>query len=202
MRRHVSAALAVAAAAALLSSCGGGGDGDATATTIPAAGSTAFRTIPTTASTLSVVTVAGVGANSEVVYEVLPNDYYGKIVSQYGCESWEQIANYNEFEADKMLFPGDTVKIPAVCGATATATETETAAATEGASATEGATESATTTTVSADSDATYTVGAGDTVYGIATKFDVSPTALAEANGWSDGIEHLITPGDKIIIPS
>jgi LysM repeat protein len=201
MRRDVSAVCAALAAAALLSSCGGGG-GDATATTQPPAGSTAFRTIPTTATTLSDATVAQAGASSEQVYTVQANDYYDKIVQLYGCESWEQIANYNDIEVSKMLFPGDPIKIPATCGLAGTETATADTTATASATGDTTAPATGTTTTVDPNAGDTYTVKSGDTVYGIATKFDVAPDALASENGWSDGINHRIDPGDVIKIPA
>ncbi|HRE00944.1 MAG TPA: LysM peptidoglycan-binding domain-containing protein [Ilumatobacteraceae bacterium] len=61
----------------------------------------------------------------------------------------------------------------------------------------------ATTTTVPGlvASAEKYTVKNNDTVYGIASKHNISPQALAQLNGWSDGINHAIHPGDQIAVP-
>lgn len=48
---------------------------------------------------------------------------------------------------------------------------------------------------------ATYTIAAGDTLSGIATRADVSLDALVDANGWTDGADHLIMPGDVVVLP-
>jgi LysM repeat protein len=41
----------------------------------------------------------------------------------------------------------------------------------------------------------------GDTVYGIARKFGITPQALVAANGWSD-VNHSLYPGDTIVVPA
>ena len=48
----------------------------------------------------------------------------------------------------------------------------------------------------------TYEVVAGDSIYGIASRFCVSAQSLAEANSWSDGVSHAIYPGDSLVVPS
>jgi LysM repeat protein len=48
----------------------------------------------------------------------------------------------------------------------------------------------------------TYRIEAGDAVSAIADRHCVTAAAVAEANGWSDGVDHLIQPGDAIIIPA
>jgi LysM repeat protein len=48
---------------------------------------------------------------------------------------------------------------------------------------------------------ATYTITAGDTLSGIAARAGVSLTALVDANGWPDGTDHFIQPGDVITLP-
>lgn len=47
-----------------------------------------------------------------------------------------------------------------------------------------------------------YTIVAGDSVYALAERYCVSPDAIPAANGWADGVDHLILPGDVIDIPS
>lgn len=48
----------------------------------------------------------------------------------------------------------------------------------------------------------TYTIQAGDSLFGIAEANGVSLDALVEANGWPDGAAHLILPGDEIVLPA
>lgn len=50
--------------------------------------------------------------------------------------------------------------------------------------------------------DAEYTIVSGDTISGIAARADVTVDALVEANGWTDGTDHLILPGDVIALPT
>ncbi|MEZ5218077.1 MAG: LysM peptidoglycan-binding domain-containing protein [Ilumatobacteraceae bacterium] len=191
-------ALSVSLGALGLAACSGGG-GAATSSSVAASSSTSFRTIPTTATTLSPsvpegdTSGTGIGADQ---YTIQSGDFPLKIVSLFQCESWEQIANYNEIDAstNKFPFPGTVISIPAVCGQSQTSTET-TAAGSTGDSTDSG------TTTTAASGDPVYVVVAGDTVYGIAAKLDVSPTELATFNGWSDGVNHSIFPGMEIKIP-
>jgi LysM repeat protein len=46
-----------------------------------------------------------------------------------------------------------------------------------------------------------YTVVAGDTLSAIAGRAGVSLSDLVDANGWPDGSDHLILPGDVIALP-
>lgn len=46
--------------------------------------------------------------------------------------------------------------------------------------------------------DGTYTVQSGDSVYLIADRYGIDPAALAQLNGWSDGVAHTINPGEVI----
>lgn len=48
----------------------------------------------------------------------------------------------------------------------------------------------------------TYTIVAGDSLFAIADREGITLDALVAANGWTDGIDHLILPGDEILIPS
>ena len=80
-------------------------------------------------------------------------------------------------------------------GAAATgATTTVSAAAAAAASA-------ADTTTTSVTGAKSYTILASDTMYSIARRCAQTADALATFNGWSDGANHLIHPGDVIELP-
>jgi LysM repeat protein len=48
----------------------------------------------------------------------------------------------------------------------------------------------------------TYTVDAGDTLSGIAASYGLTFEELIAANGWSDGAEHAIFPGDVVELPA
>jgi LysM repeat protein len=47
----------------------------------------------------------------------------------------------------------------------------------------------------------TYTVQSGDSVYGIARKFGLEPTVLANYNSWPEGINHPVFVGDIVKVP-
>ena len=47
----------------------------------------------------------------------------------------------------------------------------------------------------------TYTVAAGDSMYGIAARFGVKAEDIASYNSWADGILHALAPGQVILIP-
>jgi LysM repeat protein len=47
----------------------------------------------------------------------------------------------------------------------------------------------------------TYTIQSGDSLSAIASRFDVTMDAIVAYNGWTDGINHVLLPGDTILIP-
>lgn len=51
------------------------------------------------------------------------------------------------------------------------------------------------------DGEQSYTIQAADTMYKIGSEYGVSAEKIAAFNGWSDGVSHLIIPGQKIRIP-
>jgi LysM repeat protein len=194
-----------------LAACGGGGSEDSgtdagTPTTISALGSTTFRTIPVT--TVPLVDVAidpaangGVVGGQLTTYTIVAGDYPLGIGKKLGCD-WKEVATYNGILPDDFMtkkgFPDDVINVPEACTGTGIAPPGEVTPSVTQAAAVDAPAE---TEAPAAAGGEGYTVLADDTVYGIAKKFDVSPTALAEANGWSDGINHAIYPGDKIKLP-
>jgi len=52
-----------------------------------------------------------------------------------------------------------------------------------------------------ADGEQQYTVRGGDSVYGIAERYNVDPVALANYNDWPEGIDHFLKVGDVVKIP-
>ena len=196
MRTKLPFAAVVGVAVLGLAACGGSND-EATNTSLnPLGSSTAFRTIPPTTTTLSVSSDA---SNTGVIggeqsYTIVSGDFPIAVARKLGCESWDLIAAFNELNPDpnEFPFPGTVLKVPPDCAGEPVdeTTETSTATATSEATATTGT-----------DGSANYTVQAGDTISGIASNFDVSIDALTAANGWTDGANHAIFPGDTIIIP-
>jgi len=47
-----------------------------------------------------------------------------------------------------------------------------------------------------------YTVQAGDYLAGIAAKSGTTVDEIVAANGWDDGVAHMISLGDKIRLPA
>ncbi len=176
-----------------LGACSVGGS-DSTTSTLPPLASTEFKTIPTTSTTLS--PDAGSGGvpdtpTGEQSYTIAAGDYPLKVAGLFGC-SWEEIASYNETDPLKFPFPSTQILIPATCGAEETTT-------TAGAEQTP-----ANTTTTAADlpaGQAEYPIVAGDTLSGIASKFDTTMQAIVDLNGWEDGFKHVLIPGAKIKVP-
>lgn len=196
--------LAWAGVAALaITACGGSG-GDTTDTSLnPLGEATVFRTILPTTTTLSVDPSANTGEPGAIpgegTYTLVMGDYPIAVAKRLGCASWDEIAAYNELGGDpnSYFIPGLVLKIPATCAGEPVTDS----GSTDTTAATSTATTQAATATTGTDGSANYVVQAGDTVFGIASKFDVSAQDLATANGWSDGVNHSIFPGDEIIIP-
>lgn len=98
--------------------------------------------------------------------------------------------------------PSQTVVLGAGAVTTGDAATTVPAggAATTGVTTTVSAAAGATTTT-SVTGAKSYTILVSDTMYSIARRCAQTADALATFNGWSDGANHLIHPGDVIELP-
>jgi LysM domain-containing protein len=53
----------------------------------------------------------------------------------------------------------------------------------------------------STDPTGMYIIDAGDTLSGIAASYGVTLDELVDANGWTDGADHAIFPGDAVQLP-
>lgn len=51
------------------------------------------------------------------------------------------------------------------------------------------------------DREQLHTIVGGDSVWGIANRYGITPQELAEYNQWADGIDHFLTVGDTVAIP-
>ena len=65
-----------------------------------------------------------------------------------------------------------------------------------------GSDDTTATDTSAGGSTGSYTIASGDTLSGIAQRAGVSLDDLVAANGWSDGANHLIVPGDVLELPA
>ena len=197
-----------ALALAGLTACGSdGGTGASTASTTVNLSAPVYVTAPTVAPTTTVAGGAVVDPNApgvvdgEQMYTVVGGDYPLGIAKKH-CISLDTLVAYNAWPegTSHAFFPGDVVKIPA--GACAPGTATTVAASPDATTATTAAAAVETTTTFDATAGATYTVVANDTLNGIATKNGTTADAIVAANGWTDGVNHLIYPGLKIKLPA
>jgi LysM repeat protein len=199
-------ATGVCFATATLAGCGllssGESGSGAAETTLGPLGSTAFRIIEATTTTLSINPDQAPGGEiigqAEPTHKIKSGEYPSLLGEIYAC-AWQDIAAYNELNpdnADDWFFPDKVLKLPVQCltGA-ATGDGTETADSTP-----EEQAESTAPNTTGADGTFIYEVKSGDTMFGIAENFDTSMDTLVKLNGW-DSIDHQLNPGDQIKVP-
>jgi LysM repeat protein len=113
-----------------------------------------------------------------------------------------ELASYNDWTdgVNHLIIAGQKIKMPCVPKATSTdSTSTTVAGAT---STTAGGSSTGTSTTVAAGAGGTYTVQSGDFLSGIAAKTGTTVDAIVAANGWTDGANHVIFPGQVIKMPA
>lgn len=198
------AALVAAGSLLAIAACADPDDTTEAGTTLATLTTANVQTIPPTEPP----TTVGPGGVSQVdtEYTVQAGDYLSSIANRYKVKL-EDLVAYNDWAdgANHALYPGDIIKIPpgfTVPDESATST---TAAGTEttGGDTGEGGGESTTSppTTVDTSGGGSYTVVAGDYLSGIAKKVGSTVEAIVEANGWADGANHVLIPGDVIKIP-
>ena len=156
--------------------------------TVASASSTPPSSLETDSGTTvaeGAVTVVTAGAqppaeSGGTTYKVVAGDTVSQIAKRFGLTA-DALATVNAWSngVSHAIYPGDSVRIPP--GAKETS--------------------NATTTTVP-ETGATYIVVAGDTVSGIAARAGISAKSLAAQNGWSDGANHAIFPGDAVKLPA
>jgi LysM repeat protein len=136
----------------------------------------------TVATAVTSTTIAG---RPPEAYTVVDQDTVSGIARK--CSTTPKaLAEYNGWADGPAhpIYPGDVVKLP--CGdKTATSTTTTT-----------------TTTTIAAGPGGTYTIVADDYLAGIAAKTGTTVDGIIAVNGWTDGVKHLIVPGQKIKLPA
>lgn len=152
----------------------------------------------------------------ETSYEIKAGDTLYGIAEAYSVDvnlivsynSWEDGINHPINPGETILIPPgwkqpqDTTVPPTSDETETTDEETEDTSDDESTDTTEGDGEDEdTSTTVDTGEGGTYTVVDGDTLFGIAEKVGSTAQAIAEANGWEDGIEHVIYAGLEIRIP-
>lgn len=110
-----------------------------------------------------------------------------------------ELANYNDWTDGiaHVIIPGQKIKMPCVPADSSATTTT----AADGSGATTTTAASGATTTVVSGPGGTYTVQAGDFLSGIAAKTGTTVDAIVEVNGWEDGANHVIFPGQVIKMP-
>ena len=181
-----------------LSACSSsGGTGAAPATTIRI-GTPSYQTLlPQVTSTLPPPTTPGQPTGivpGSQTYEVKSGDVMVNIAKKF-CITAQNIIDYNQWDDgfDHNLYPGVVVNIPP--GSCAPGTGNTVASTVAG-------TPEATSTTALAGPGGIYTVVANDYLGGIAAKTGTTVDGIVAANGWTDGANHLLIPGQKIKLPA
>jgi LysM repeat protein len=175
---------------------GGGGTGAATGTTFRI-GTPNYQTLlPQVTSTVPPPTNPGDGPGivpGEQTYIVAAGDYLLKIAHTFCINDVSLIATYNAWEdgMSHFLNVGDTVRIPPGSCKPGSANTT----------IPEQTTIPGATTTSPLQAGPTYTVQQGDYLGGIAKKVGTTVQAIIDINGWTDGVNHVIYPGQKIKVP-
>lgn len=161
-------------------------DGSSTATT---------AVTPTTSGATTTTSATGPGT-----YTVVANDTLFGIAKKCSIGPAE-LAAYNDWKdgINHLIIAGQKIKMPCVPKQTSTDSTSTTTADSTATTAT-GDTSSGTSTTV-ASPGGTYTVQAGDFLSGIAAKTGTTVDAIVKANGWTDGANHVIFPGQVIKMP-
>ena len=158
-----------------------------------------------TATTAVTATTSGAttttSATGPGTYTIVAKDTLYAIAKKCSIGPTE-LAAYNDWTdgVEHLIIAGQKIKMPCVPKATSTdSTSTTVAGSTE--TTTSGGTSTGTSTTVAGGAGGTYTVQPGDYLSGIAAKTGTTVDAIVAANGWTDGANHVIFPGQVIKMP-
>lgn len=178
---------------------GCGADTLGVATTVVPVQPTNFATIPPVSSTApgTTSTLPQGAVGQEQIYTVKAGDSASLVASKYGISVTALLAYNGYVSAQQFPYPGQTLKIPPSATGTGTDNTTATSGGTTGAT-TSGATPGCTVTRPAG----TYVIAAGDSLYRIKNKFNVTISALLSANNWSDMGSVVLLPGKTINIPA
>ena len=157
------------------------------ASTIPVSTSSAPVDVESDAAgtTASAATLPAAGLD----YVVQSGDTLSLISLRYGLD-WEVVAQVNGITNTEVIEVGQVIRLPGV-------DETATAAATPVASV--AVTTGATASTAAGTAGTSYTVVAGDTLFGIALRANVTLQELAAANNIQE--DDLLLIGQTLVVP-
>lgn len=123
-------------------------------------------------------------------YTIATGDTVSRIAARFGV-SVESVLSANGLSWSSIIYPGQTIAIPAAPVAAAPADAIELVSATTPTAPAQPAPTPATST---------YTIQSGDTISSIAARFGVSTQAVLDANGLS--ASSIIYPGRTLVIPA
>ena len=173
----------------------------------PAAGTIAVSTsaAPVAVAGDAEATAAAALPAAGLDYVVQAGDTLSLISLRYGLD-WEVVAQVNGITNTEVIEIGQVIRLPGVneaasapstTAATTAVTTTTSTAATGGSTA--AGTTAGTVATTAASGGTSYTVVAGDTLFGIALRANVSLQELAAANNMQE--DDLLLIGQKLVIP-
>ena len=143
-------------------------------------------------------TTAAVVTHEGGRYTIVKGDTISRVAARFGV-SVESVLSANGLAWSSIIYPGQTIAIPAAAPAAAPASEprielvSDVTAAAPAPSAPSSAPAPSTPTS-------SYTVQSGDTISSIASRFGVGTQAVLEANGLSSS--SIIYPGGVLVIPA
>jgi LysM repeat protein len=130
-------------------------------------------------------------------YVVQAGDTLSLIALRYGLD-WQVVAQVNGITNTEVIEIGQVIRLPGVAETSATAS-VATAATAAATGAGPAAASPAAASTTGAAGGTTYTVVAGDTLFGIALRANVTLAALAAANNMQE--DDLLLIGQQLVIP-
>jgi LysM repeat protein len=164
---------------------------------VEVASDTADDTVAVTGSTASATASTTALPAAGLDYVVQAGDTLSLIALRYGLD-WEVVAQVNGISNTEVIEIGQVIRLPGVADSAAATDATTTAAVANGAPTTSAASGAATTASAAAGGTS-YVVVAGDTLFGIALRANVTLAALAAANDMQE--DDLLLIGQQLVIP-